>query len=202
VRVCWKALDLIELGHVATPRDRDLHATRSAAAHPSEAAGFSEERENVFGVIRERVSRVVTPGDYSSMAAPVGVEAPSDEILGPAFQDFTLPRFERDSSCVLATLAVLREQCRPTLEIGGHDHGLSMTPEADTTGWQQRSKRRADLFDTSPVRFVQIDFEPICARESANVPVAKIDPEQVTAGSTLLGTEALRPIQRIEKWRW
>lgn len=158
--------------------------TRFARRHrrPIKSQGGREQRENVLGVIRERVSRVVASVDEPTVTAAVRIDAATQKFHRVAFDNLTLPLIEDDAPRILSATAMLRKKPWPSFKAARHDHGASMAPKSDSMSRQQRPNGRRGLFDSSVVIPMPIDLESVGARHPANVAITEIHPEQVTVG--------------------
>jgi hypothetical protein len=77
--------------------------TGPRVAYAHQLACLREERDDVVGMVPERVRRVVAPLHESTVPAAVGMDAPTDEILGVPPDDATLPQAQADPPQMLSS---------------------------------------------------------------------------------------------------
>src|SRR3989338_5537190 len=169
--------DAVEPGDVRTARDRDDDAVRPPRTHADQSARPGEQPKDVLRVVRERVGGIVSTRRNAPMSAAVRLDASADKFGRMLLHDAPLPRLQNDRPQVLPTGTVLREEDRPRVRVGVHDHDDATPAISHWVAGTKRSDHLGDSLDDPFLALVERDVEAVRPACPANVAVAQVHPE-------------------------
>jgi hypothetical protein len=148
-------------------------------------AGVPEELEDVRRIVREEVARVrvLPPRNAIDDSAPVGVDEAADQLARVGLDESNLPVLQDDRTAVLPPWPVLGKDAGPVLPIAVDLHAPRplnrSSPSVPSSHSIDRSLSQPDQLGISNVLD---DAEPICSGIPRDVPVPKVETEQICVG--------------------
>jgi hypothetical protein len=111
---------------------------------------------------------------------PSDLIRPLRNAHGAARDERLLPRLENDRPVVLLAGAVLGEQAREVTVVDGENHHtLAARDPCDAIAGEAAAQKRLGLVDDRDMPSVEEDAQTLCARESCDMAVAEVEPEQL-----------------------